>query len=143
VHRYREALRSILRTETKAYGFALVIWGTGALSEAQRGTPSKVSVVAFIGGAIAAMGIITAVTLGGPFARWKPQQRAVTRYPIGSVHIVSVSAAIAAGWAVTIVLTDQALAYLASSATAIFIYQLALGAEIALARVDGDDNTRG
>jgi hypothetical protein len=140
VHRYREALRSILSTETKAYGFALVVWGTATLTEAERGSPGKMGVIAFVGGALAVMGAVTLVTVGGPFARWRQRRQQSPRYAIGSVHVLSVAAAVGAGWAVTLVVKDKALAYLTSSVTAVLIYQLVLGAELVLARADHDAN---
>jgi hypothetical protein len=86
------------------------------------------------------MALVTVAVLGGPFARWREQARTVTRYAVGSIHVLSVAAAIAAGWAVAVGIPDQALAYLAASATAVLLYQAVLGAEIALAEVEDDDD---
>jgi hypothetical protein len=141
VLRYRDALRKTLKTETKAFGFTLVIWGTGALTEAQRGAPNKVAVVGFIGGALASMAVVILVTLGGPSARWNPQPKPSTQYALGSLHLFSICFAVSAGWAVTVWITNQTFAYTASSATAVMLYQLVLGVEVALAKAPDDEHS--
>lgn len=138
MHRYRQALRSVLNAEAKAYGFTLVIWGTGMLTEAQRGRPSPLGVVAFVGGAFLAMALTIVATLGGPMSKWgnRRQQR---RYALGSVHLLSVAAAIASGWSLTLVVPSRPVAYLVAAAVAVVVYQLVVGIEVSLSSEDGDD----
>jgi len=131
VLRFLEALRSILGVETKAYGFTLVVWGTGSLTEAQRGKPGRLDVVAFVGGALVALTLVILVAFGGPRAPIPTRVRQ-RRHALGAVHVVSVSIAMACGWVVALVVTDTALSYLGASATAVLAYQLVVGLEGAL-----------
>lgn len=131
MHQYRQALRSILSTEAKAYGFTLVIWGTGMLTEAQRGRPSRLGVIAFVGGALLAMAVVIIATLGGPMSHWG-HRKTRAQHAIGSVHLISVAAAIASGWALTLLVPSRTLAYLVAAGTAVFVYQIVVGLELAL-----------
>jgi len=51
VRRYRCALRAAISSEARAYGFMLVVWGTGGLVLSRRGSPIPLDVLAFVGGA--------------------------------------------------------------------------------------------
>ena len=131
MRRYREALRALLQAETKAYGFTLVIWGTGLMTETRHGSPGQLSVIAFVGGAFTAMALVIIATAGGPRGRLGTPRRQ-SRYALGSVHLLSVASAIASGWAVSLSVPGKALAYLSAAATAVLVYQLVVGLEVAV-----------
>jgi hypothetical protein len=54
-----------LVAESKAYGYTLAIWGAGALLIHEFGTPDALEVGLYIGGALAAIAVLTAVAFGG------------------------------------------------------------------------------
>lgn len=140
---YRTALRAAVSGETKAYGFALVVWGTGALTNAERGSPGRVGTIAFVAGALCGMAVTVLGTFGGPRATWTPQQ--LRRHAAGAIHLLSVGGALALGWGVAAVISDKVLAYLAAGAAAVISYQLLLGIEVALSisgASDARDKTR-
>jgi hypothetical protein len=139
VNRYRDALRDALRGETKAYGFALVVWGTGELVSTEHGSPRVTGVAAFVGGVLAAMAVVVFGAFGGPPRT--ERRTAEQHFGFGGVHIVAVPAAIAVGWAIAAATTNRALAYLAAGFGASAAYQVLLAAELLLTR-DRDDRER-
>ncbi|HEY1564085.1 MAG TPA: hypothetical protein VGF72_05315 [Gaiellaceae bacterium] len=48
--RYLHALRFALSNQANAYGFTLVVWGTGSLAIWQLGKPDPADVFAYLGG---------------------------------------------------------------------------------------------
>ncbi len=128
---YVRALRFGLSGQANAYGFTLVIWGTGGLAASQLGKPHPADIFAYIGGVLLSMGL--AVTLA--FGAWRPfEEEQPSRRPFSAIHLVSVPAATAAGWAVTLVLDGIAGFFLASF-IAVAAYQLLLASEVAAAIV--------
>jgi hypothetical protein len=126
--RYPASLRAAVGGETKSYGFALVVWGTGALSEAHHEGLTQLDAAAFIGGVLSAMAVVILVTFGGP----NEPQRAPTlnRNAVGAIHLLSVVGGLIAAWAITSTIDSAAWAYLVSGLVAILVYQLLLGLEI-------------
>lgn len=127
---YRRSLKSVLSSEAKVYGFTLVIWSTGALTTAEHGTPGRLDVIAFAVGALVAVGLIILVCFGGPAATLA--STTLRRYTFGAVHIGSVAVAILAAWGIAAAIHRAAPAFLAASFSAALVYQLLLGAEVAL-----------
>lgn len=125
---YRTALRSAVSSEAKAYGFTLVIWGTGALLVYEQGTPRPYEVLLFAAGALAAMTIAVLAAFGGPRATWTEEEP--LRYAFGALRVVSVIAALLVGWLVAAVLGETA-AYLLAPFASVSLFQLLLGVEIA------------
>lgn len=127
---YRTALRAAISGETKAYGFTLVIWGTAAISEAERGSPGIAGVIAFVAGALCGMAMAILISFGHPGATWKPQH--LRRHVFGAIHLVSVAVALVTGWCAAAAVGDKVLGYLAAGALAVIVYQLVLGFEVAV-----------
>jgi len=129
LHRYREALRHCIASESKAYGFTLVIWTSAALVMADRGLPGRLGALAYLGGALAAMSIVVLISFGGPEATW--ENRPMPRFAFGAVHVGSVVLAVLAAWLVGSLVPVHGWSFLASGFTAAMAYQLLLGAEVA------------
>jgi hypothetical protein len=127
--RYLHALRFALGNQANAYGFTLVVWGTGALATWQLGKADPVDVFAYLGGALVSVSLIVAVAFGisRPFETPEPPRR-----PFSAMHLASAPAAAAAGWALTLLLGGFAGFFLAAF-LAVGIYQLLLAVEIAVA----------
>lgn len=128
--RYRKALQHALGGETRAYGFALVVWTTAALASAERGTPKQAAAIAYVAGALAAMAVVIIATFGGPTETIKRQPN-VPQRAAGTVHLFSVAIAILAGWGLAAVLTTGWLAFLVAGFVSVLLYQLILGVEAA------------
>jgi hypothetical protein len=60
-----ERLARNLVAESKAYGYALTIWGGGSVLIAHYGTPGIAQVALYVGGALAAMALLAVVAFGG------------------------------------------------------------------------------
>lgn len=129
--RYRHALRFALGRQANAYGFTLVIWGTGALAVWQLGKPDPADVFAYIGGALVAVSLIVGAVFGvrRPFRIERPPRR-----PFSAMHLPSVPAAIATGWGLTVPLGGAA-GFFVSALVAVAVYQLLLALEVAFALV--------
>lgn len=126
---YRRALRFALSGQSNAYGFTLVVWGTGALAISELGMPGPAGIFAFIGGALVSMSLIVAVVFGV----WRPfRVEPPPRRPFSAMHLPSVPAAMAAGWGLTAVLGGVA-GYFLAALVAVAVYELGLGLEIVLA----------
>lgn len=127
--RYLHALRFALSNQANAYGFTLVVWGTGALAIWQLGEPDPADVFAYLGGALVSISLIVAVVFGiwHPFQTPQPPRR-----PFSAMHLASAPAAAAGGWALTLVL-DGAEGFFVAAFLAVGLYQLLLAVEVAAA----------
>lgn len=127
--RYLHALRFALSNQANAYGFTLVVWGTGALAIWQLGKPDPADVFAYLGGALVSISLIVAVVFGvwHPFESPEPPRR-----PFSAMHLASAPAATAVGWALTLLL-DGAPGLLVAAFLAVGVYQLLLAVEVAVA----------
>lgn len=128
---YRRALRVAIRSQANAYGFTLIIWGTGALVIDQLGMPKPVDVFCYIGGALSAATILIAGAFDLPSAldADDPPLRATS-----AVHLVSVPVAICAGWSSTLAIQGWA-GYFLAGLVAVLLYEILLSVEIALSLV--------
>jgi hypothetical protein len=126
---YLRALRFAIRQQASAYGFTLVVWGTGALASSQIGPPDPLEVVAFVGGALISAVTIVAIAFGvwTALGRGDPQRRAYS-----AMHLPSVPAAIAAGWLPMLFLGGSA-AYFTAAFLAVLVYEAILSLEIGIA----------
>lgn len=126
---YRHALRFALSRQANAYGFTLVVWGTGALAIWELGKPGPADVFAFIGGALVSISLIVAAVFGvrQPFRVEQPPRR-----PFSAMHLPSVPAAVAAGWGLTVAVGGVA-GFFVAAAVAVAVYQLLLSLEVAFA----------
>jgi hypothetical protein len=99
---FRDALGTAVASETRAYGFTLLVWSTGALTTADQGLPTTGEVFAFLCGALLAMAIVVLVAFGGPMRRWTTSRE--PHYAFGAIHIASLAVGTACGWGVCLVL---------------------------------------
>lgn len=53
-------LRSTLAKESRAYGFTIAFWGSGAILIAEQGLPSLMEALSYGGGAVIGFGLLTA-----------------------------------------------------------------------------------
>ena len=127
---YRTALRSALASERQAYGFTLVIWASGAMVAAVRGTAGAADAVAYVGGAMAAMGLGIVATLS---LDDEDEPSAARRMTWSAIHLASVAAAVAGAWGVAELVHVRWLAYFGAGLVAATAYQLVLALENSLA----------
>ncbi|MGH3002647.1 MAG: hypothetical protein ACRDM1_08325 [Gaiellaceae bacterium] len=128
---YQQALRFALSRQANAYGFTLVVWGTGALATWELGKPDPADVFAFVGGVLVSISLIVGLVFGirQPFRVDEPPRR-----PFSAMHLPSVPAAIASGWGLTL-LVDGVAGFFVSGLVAVALYQLLLALEVAFALV--------
>ena len=81
---YRRALRIALSGETKAYGFTLVVWGTGAIMVGDHGQPAAAGAVSFIGGTLGAMALVLVVAFVGSS---EEPRRPSQHLGLGGLHV--------------------------------------------------------
>jgi hypothetical protein len=131
VNTYLHSLRFALSGQASAYGFTLIIWGTGALAVYQLGQPDPAEVFSYVGGALVAAVLIIAVAFGvrNILREDEPRRRAYS-----AMHLPSVPIAMLAGWAVTHVLVGWAGFFMAGF-VAVLLYELLLSVEIVLGLV--------
>lgn len=64
---FRGRLRTNLAEESKAYGFTLVIWGSGAILMDQHGFPTVFQVMLYVLGAVLGFGLLAIAVYGSVF----------------------------------------------------------------------------
>jgi hypothetical protein len=138
---YRTALKSAVSSESKAYGFTLVVWGAASLVMSRHGLAGLSGTVAYIGGLLAGMSIAVLVALGGPFKTWTSMS--LRRYAIGAIHLGSVAAGMGAGYAAALVIRPHWAAYLGAGLAAGLVYQLSLGLEVDATRASEGSGSNG
>jgi hypothetical protein len=126
---FRDALGTAVASETRAYGFTLLVWSTGALTIADHGLATTGKVFAFLCGALLAMAIVVLAAFGGPMRRWSTSRE--PHYAFGAIHIASVAVGTACGWAASLALGGWT-AFAGAAFTAVLVYQLLLGLEVAV-----------
>lgn len=128
---YLHSLRFALSGQASAYGFTLIIWGTGALTVYQLGQPGPAEVFSYVGGALVAAVLIIAGAFGirKTIREEKPRRRAYS-----AMHLPSVPIAMLAGWAVTHLLVGWAGFFMAGF-VAVLVYEVLLSLEIVLGLV--------
>lgn len=57
----RDFLRSTLARESRAYGFTIAFWGSGAMLIAENGLPSLLEALSYGGGAVIGFGLLTLI----------------------------------------------------------------------------------
>jgi hypothetical protein len=126
----RQALSRAVASKAEMYGFPLIIWSSGALQVHRFGMPGIGGVLAFCGGALAAMILVIAVTCRG-FLNVLPKRNSSLR-AFGGIHVVSVMGSAVAGWAVTLPLNQSAAFFVASFATVV-TFEVLLSIELHVA----------
>lgn len=66
----RQTLRSNLAAESKAYGYTLSIWGSGAILIHSYGAVAPANVLSFVGGAVLAFGVLAWIAFTAVFSRF-------------------------------------------------------------------------
>jgi len=90
----RNLLRSVLLGESRAYGFTIAFWGSGALLIKQFGLPTLVEILSYGGGAVAGFGILAVWAYSRPF---QPAETEETKYiVISMIHYLAALAPIIA-----------------------------------------------
>lgn len=126
MRRYRFALQTVVAKEAKAYGFAIVVWCTGAFLITERGTPTSAAVLAFAGAAVLAQGTSVLLAFGKPTRTWRePQQR---EYVWTTFHAAPVAVAVLLAWGLAAGIGGL-WAYFVAPLCSILLYQLLLAAE--------------
>jgi hypothetical protein len=137
---YLHSLRFALSGQASAYGFTLVIWGTGALALHQIRSLDPAQVFCYVAGALAAAVLIVASVFGfrTSFHAEEPVRRAYS-----AMHLPSVPIAMAAGWSMTLALGGWA-GYLMAGFLAVLLHEALLSLEILLALISpsGQDPRR-
>ena len=125
------ALRFALTRQASAYGFTLIVWGTGEIAASRLGGPDPLEVLAFAGGALAAAVLIVVLAFGISTAlrAREPRRRAYS-----AMHVPSVPAAIGSGWGVVLLLGGPG-GYFVAAFTAVLVYESLLSVEIGLATI--------
>ena len=123
---YRFALQTVVAKEAKAYGFAVVVWCTGAFLITERGMPTAGSVLAFAGAALLAQATNVVLAFGKPTRTWQgPQQR---EYVWTTFHAAPIAAAVLLSWGLAAG-AHGLWAYFVAPLCSILLYQLLLAVE--------------
>lgn len=123
---YRFALQTVVAKEAKAYGFAIVVWCTGAFLITERGKPTAGAVLAFAAAALLAQATNVLIAFGKPTRTWQgPDQR---EYVWTTFHALPVVAGVLLAWALAAEISGL-WAYFVAPLCSIVLYQLLLGAE--------------
>lgn len=133
--RYGQILDKTLRSAVVPYGYTVTIWSSGAYLISLRGLPSGWEAFAFVAGAIAAFGLLSALSPrgnGGDEAIIAPPIHPDSSHPIfaAGLHIAAVGLAFGAATLVDRSLGDAA--WLFGSFVVTFIYLGIASAELAI-----------
>jgi hypothetical protein len=112
------------------YGFPLIVWSSGGLQVHRFGMPGIGGVLAYAGGALAAMTIVVVLACGGLSACLPKRDPSLRAF--GGIHIVSVLGSVIIGWAVALP-ADGVLAFLLSSFVTVVIFEVLLSLELHMA----------
>lgn len=80
-------LRSALEKESRAYGFTIAFWGSGAMLISEHGLPSLVEALSYGGGAVLGFGLLTLIAYHRAFG--KPSYDEDKIMILGMVHYFS------------------------------------------------------
>jgi len=115
-------LRSTLAGESRAYGFTLAFWGSGALLLKAFGTPSLLEVMLYTSGAIVGFALVTLLAFREPFQTVQREEE--TEYMVFSmVHFISSLAPILITYGLT-VLSSHPVIFFLSGASVSMNYNL-------------------
>jgi hypothetical protein len=96
--RYLDGLATTLSSAIVPYGYALVVWTSGALAQFHHGTPHPKDVVAFAAGAVVAYGVLRVLSRNGDT---QPPRGLVREGLVkaGAIHVAAIAGAVAVAWA--------------------------------------------
>ncbi|MDA8298036.1 MAG: hypothetical protein M0004_15925 [Actinomycetota bacterium] len=126
----RRDLADALRGERRAYGFTMVVWGTGAILLGSRGSPGIAGVAAYLGGIVVAMAIVLLVDAGGPRAAL-PTSRG-SHPVISAIHLIAPAGGTAAGVACGLAVPGVVGCYFVAGLVACLVFQVGLAIELVL-----------
>lgn len=84
---YRDFLRSTLEKESRAYGFTIAFWGSGAILIGEHGLPSLIEALSYGSGAVLGFGLLTLVAYQRAFGR--PEHENDKVMILGMVHYIA------------------------------------------------------
>lgn len=118
-------LRQTLAQESKAYGFTIAFWGSGALLIAENGLPSLLEALAYGGGAVTGFGLLTLLVYHQ--ALGKPEYQDSNIVILSMIHYLSALLPVV----VTFYLAGigSPWSFLLSGAAASILYNLGMVAE--------------
>lgn len=83
----RDFLRSTLEKESRAYGFTIAFWGSGAILIAEHGLPSLTEALSYGSGAVLGFGLLTLIAYHR--ALGEPSQNEDKIMILGMIHYLS------------------------------------------------------
>jgi len=83
----KDFLRSTLEKESRAYGFTIAFWGSGAILIGEHGLPSLTEALSYGGGAVLGFGLLTLVAYQR--ALGKPEYENDKVMILGMVHYIA------------------------------------------------------
>lgn len=83
----RDFLRSTLEKESRAYGFTIAFWGSGAMLISEKGLPNLIEALSYGGGAVLGFGILTILAYRRAFGR--PEYEEDKIMVLGMVHYIA------------------------------------------------------
>jgi hypothetical protein len=136
---WRERLAENLTSESKAYGYTLTVWGTGAILINQYSTPDIVEFFLYIGGGLLGFGVLGLLAFRELFAREQPEgndQLIVA----STVHILGTGGALVVGYLLARLISlypslPEAAGFLLLGFQATVVYNLLLLVESSLVRI--------
>lgn len=118
-------LRSVLLEESRAYGFTIAFWGSGALLINRFGIPHLGEVLSYAGGAVLGFGLLTIWVYRRPLS---PAETEETRYlAISMVHYLAAIVPIVATSFLTQL--DPGIAFFISGASVSVLYNILMVVE--------------
>lgn len=129
-HRLLDQLRINLTDESKAYGYTLVIWGSGAALINAFGIPATYNILGYIIGALTGFALLAAPVYGGFLGRI-PNQKDEEMVVASMVHLIAALGSIAiATWIASTLPAETA--FFLCGVNASVTYNLLMLAEVAV-----------
>ncbi|MFB6108624.1 MAG: hypothetical protein ABEJ82_07270 [Haloplanus sp.] len=128
----RRRLEANLRSESKAYGYTLTIWGSGALLITNGGLPTEMEVFGFAVGAVFGFALLALVAFGGIFE--DVEYASPPSIVVSMIHVVATIGALGTSDAIVQSGTVRLVTFFAVGAAATTVYNLLLLVEVWLAR---------
>lgn len=126
----REFLRSVLAQESRAYGFTLAFWGSGALLIKAFGLPSLTEIMLYATGAIVGFGLLTVIAFKQAFSTVEYEE---PNYLVFSmIHFISALAPIIATY--YLVNLDNFYAFFLAGVSVSMVYNLLMLVEDRVSR---------
>jgi len=126
----KEFLRSILAQESRAYGFTLSFWGSGALLIGKFGVPNLLEILLYVFGAVIGFGILAIIAFRQAFSTVEYEE---PQYLVLSMihYIAALAPIIITNYLLTL---DHYIAFVLSGVTVSTVYNLLMLAEERVSR---------